>query len=156
MTKHFKDSDNKYLCFKLCNAREEKLTSDIKKVTCDKCKKLIKNNKVKTKMVDAKKLNVEEFSPARKAAQEEIEKRKLKSAEVNKVDEKKKVNIATKNKKGQTLETIKQKLGSSKMTRKELKEATRLTLGQIAGCIYKSKKDNGILNFKDGYFFINN
>ena len=56
--------------------------------------------------------------------------------------------------KKKTLDIIKETLDTNKMSRKELKDVSGLSLGQIAGCIYRSKKTNGILKFVDGKFFI--
>jgi len=92
------------------------------------------------------KLKTEEYSEARKEAMQEIENKKI--------NEDVKMEKQEKSKKQKTLDIIKNTLGDKKMSRKELKEISGLTLGQIAGCIYKSNKNNDALKFKNGVFYV--
>jgi membrane peptidoglycan carboxypeptidase len=96
------------------------------------------------KMAIIKTLNPDQYSQARKEAMRE------KGYDI-KMEEPKMVKNENKKK---TLDIIKETLGKQYMSRKQLKEESGLTLGQIAGCIFKSQKSNGILKFEDGKFFI--
>lgn len=97
------------------------------------------------KMGIIKNLSPEEYSEARKRAMEEL-----------KMENEKRVDgeLKTENVKIKSFDVIIKTLGNEKMTRKNLRKESGLTDGQIAGCIYKSKKSDGILKFKDGLFYV--
>lgn len=82
-------------------------------------------------MAEIKKLNEEEYSESRKNSLKEV---KVKT--------------------NSTTYKIIEVLGNEQLTRKELREKSGLTLGQIAGAIYKSQKTNGKIGFENGKFFV--
>ena len=99
-----------------------------------------------------KTLSPEEFSEDRKRALREIEERKNKIV----TDVKTPQRVVQKPilRRGDTLEIIKQTLGSGRMKRDEILQKSGLSQGRLAGATYKSQKTNGILKFENGYFFI--
>ena len=106
-------------------------------------------------MVEIKKLDECDYSLARKDAMKEIEARKTNETLVEVVPQKReqKTRVTEKN---NSYKIIIETLGDSKLSRKELLTKTGLTPGQIAGCIHRSKKTNGILKFTNGVFYVEN